>query len=135
MQADPNAGYPPPMAGYPPPVATQPGFTSTHTTVVVNQPALMREWSSGLCACFDDCGSCCMGAFCPTCLLVQVSGRMGEGCMFAYCCPGALIGLRVKLRIQQNIQGNLCDDYCKVTWCGMCVLCQLSRELDRCGTR
>ena len=29
---------------------------------------------------------------------------MGEGCCFACCCPGALTGLRIKLRTEQNIQ-------------------------------
>ena len=48
-----------------------------------------------------------MGAFCPLCLLCQVSERMGEGCMFVFCCYGAaLFGLRVKLRTQENIQVN-----------------------------
>ena len=46
----------------------------------------------------------CLGLFCPCILLCDVSSRMGEGCMFATCCAGALVGLRVKMRIQQNIQ-------------------------------
>ena len=48
----------------------------------------------------------CMGWFCPCILLCDVSQRMGEGCCFATCCPGALLGLRIKLRTQQNIQVN-----------------------------
>ena len=47
-----------------------------------------------------------MGLFCPCFLLCDVSQRMGEGCCFATCCPGALLGLRIKLRAQQNIQVN-----------------------------
>ncbi|KAK2557196.1 Placenta-specific gene 8 protein [Acropora cervicornis] len=133
--------YPPPQAGYPShPISSQPGFqTSQTTTVVVSQPAPplilqqgQRDWNSGLFACFDDCYSCLMGFFCSPILLCQVSSRMGEGCMFATCCQGALIGLRIKLRTQQNIQGTLCNDYCLGSCCGPCVLCQLSRELDRC---
>lgn len=64
-----QAGYPPPQAGYPQP---QPGypqpqpatFQTTNTTVVVNQPQPLilqqgqRDWSSGLCGCFEDCYSC-----------------------------------------------------------------------------
>lgn len=46
----------------------------------------------------------CMGYFCPCFLLCDISSRMGEGCLFPCCCPGALTGLRVKLRVQQNIQ-------------------------------
>ena len=46
----------------------------------------------------------CMGLFCPFFLLTDVSSRMGEGCCFPCCCPGALLGLRIKLRVQENIQ-------------------------------
>jgi len=34
-------------------VTTQPG-----TTVVVQQTQVLRDWNSGLFACFDDIGSC-----------------------------------------------------------------------------
>jgi len=51
--------------GYPQPMMAQPmGFQQTNTTVVVNQPAPvllqqgMRDWSTGLCGCFEDCYSC-----------------------------------------------------------------------------
>lgn len=59
-----------------------------------------------LCICLLFAGL--MGLFCSPILLCQVSARMGEGCMFATCCQGALIGLRIKLRTQQNIQVNQC---------------------------
>ena len=59
-----------------------------------------------LCICLLFAGL--MGFFCSPILLCQVSSRMGEGCMFATCCQGALIGLRIKLRTQQNIQVNQC---------------------------
>ncbi len=50
----------------------------------------------------------CMGIWCPICLMVDVSSRMGEGCCLPFCCgPGALLGLRIKLRVQQNIKVNL----------------------------
>lgn len=61
----PQPGYPPQQAGYPPPQQHQPStFQTTNTTVVVNQPVPlimqqgMRDWSSGLCGCFEDCYSC-----------------------------------------------------------------------------
>lgn len=58
MQEEYGVGGPPP---YGPP---QPTFQTTNTTVVVNQPVPlimqqgMRDWSSGLCGCFEDCYSC-----------------------------------------------------------------------------
>ena len=58
----PQPGYPQP--GYPQPVMTQPMFQQqASTTVVVTQPSQvvqqgMRDWSTGLCGCFEDCYSC-----------------------------------------------------------------------------
>jgi len=46
----------------------------------------------------------CMAMLCSQCLLCDISSRMGEGCCFATCCPGALVALRIKLRVQENIQ-------------------------------
>ena len=70
-QAQPG-GFAPQPGGYaqqpyvqPPP--PQQGYSTTNTTVVVQQPVSatavvlqpgMRDWNSGLCACFDDIGSC-----------------------------------------------------------------------------
>ena len=59
----PQPGYPQP--GYPQPVMAQPMVQQqTNTTVVVTQPSAvvlqqgMRDWSTGLCGCFEDCYSC-----------------------------------------------------------------------------
>ena len=61
MQAE-FGGYRP---EYPQPVMAQPMIhQQSNTTVVVNQPAPvvlqqgMRDWSTGLCGCFEDCYSC-----------------------------------------------------------------------------
>lgn len=136
VQTQPGA-YPPP--GYPPaggyPQQGYPAQAMTSTVVVTTQPQVqqLRGWSSGLCDCFNDFGSCFMGWFCPCALLTQISSRMGEGCCYAWCCPGALLSLRIKLRVENNIEGNLCDDHISVQFCGICVLCQMSRELDHVG--
>ena len=62
---DMQPGYPMAQPGYPQPVMVQPmGLQKTDTTVVVTQPIpvvqqqLMRDWSTGLCGCFEDCYSC-----------------------------------------------------------------------------
>ena len=45
-------------------IAQQPAAyqQTSNTTIVVNQPPVVeqkfRDWSSGLCGCFEDCGSC-----------------------------------------------------------------------------
>lgn len=116
----------------PPVITHQPAVTNT--TMVVNQQQIVlqkspRNWSTGLCGCFEDCGSLCMAMCCPCMLLNDVASRMGEGCCFVYCCPAPLLGLRIKLRVQENIEGSLMNDYFEVQCCPLCVLCQLSREL------
>ena len=60
-------GYPMAQPGYSQPVMAQPmaqGQQQTNTTVVVTQPTHvvlqqgMRDWSTGLCGCCEDCYSC-----------------------------------------------------------------------------
>ncbi|XP_046578184.1 cornifelin homolog A-like isoform X3 [Haliotis rubra] len=115
---------------------SQPPPPVNQTTVIVHQPgAMMRDigprvWSSDLCSCFDDIGSCLLGAVCPLALACQVSGQLGESACVPCCVPGALVVLRTKLRIEQNIQGTVMDDCCMTTFCGPCALCQMSREID-----
>ncbi|KAK7498745.1 hypothetical protein BaRGS_00010122 [Batillaria attramentaria] len=117
-------------SGHPPP---QPHANTT--TVIINQPAPMsmstgpRDWSSGMCSCCDDMGSCLLGTFCPCILASQVAGDMDESICVPCCVPGWLIVLRTKLRADNNITGTVMDDCCKVCCCGNCVLCQMAREL------
>ncbi|XP_031571949.1 cornifelin homolog [Actinia tenebrosa] len=135
QQGYPAQGYPP--QGYP----SQPAgvsHTTTNVVVVNQQPTFIvqgkRDWHSGMCACFDDMGSCCCAIWCPMCLLYEITQKMGEDCCFCLCCPlEAMFGLRVQLRTEQNIQGSLCNDYCSIIWCQSCVLCQMSRELKHLG--
>lgn len=110
-------------------VTAQPG-----TTVVVQQTQVLRDWNSGLFACFDDIGGCLMGWCCPCFLLCNISSRMGEGFLYGCCCAElAPFTLRAKLRSDQHIQGSLCNDSLVVYFCPSCVLCQLDRELKAVG--
>ncbi|KXJ15112.1 cornifelin homolog [Exaiptasia diaphana] len=113
-------------------VTAQPGM---QTTVVVQQSGTVayRDWNSSLFSCFDDIGSCLIGFLCPCILTIQVSQRMGEGCCFACCCQGAPLALRAKLRTEQHIQGSLCNDAIIMNFCGVCAMCQMSRELNALG--
>eukprot|EP00058_Branchiostoma_floridae_P023267 XP_002608757.1 hypothetical protein BRAFLDRAFT_73978 [Branchiostoma floridae] len=38
--------------------------------------------------------------------------------------------MRVKMRDQHNIHGDLCTDACTSIWCPWCALAQMSREMD-----
>ncbi|XP_031555815.1 cell number regulator 9-like isoform X2 [Actinia tenebrosa] len=114
------------------PMQSQP--SNTTNVVMINQqsaaPTAPREWSTGLCGCCDDCGTCCYAIFCGGLLLANIAERLGEGSCFAFCCRNALLSLRIKFRTEQNIQGSLWDDNVEVNCCYYCVLCQLARELD-----
>ncbi|XP_056008845.1 placenta-specific gene 8 protein-like [Ostrea edulis] len=140
----PPQGYGgPPYAGSPGPVTGQPGiaqpygYHSTNTTVVVAQQQVptrpkARTWSTGICGCFEDIGSCCAVTWCGSFYMCYLSTKLGESC----CLPiaiagyGALIPLRTKIRAENNIVGSICEDCCMVCWCPLCVMCQLSREHD-----
>ncbi|KAK7097939.1 placenta-specific gene 8 protein-like [Littorina saxatilis] len=113
--------------------------SAQHTTIVINQPGQLthmgpRDWTSSLCSCCDDMGSCILGAFCPCILACQITSDMGESSCVPCCVPGWLIVLRSKLRTQHNIQGTVMDDCCVTVCCGNCVMCQMARELKYIST-
>lgn len=134
IHQDPYPPYPSgvPMMPYAPPASMS--QMSNNTTVIINQPGVgvargPRGWSSNVCSCCDDCGSCLMGLFCPCVLASQIASNMDESCCVPCCVPGWLIVLRTKLRAENNIMGSVMDDCCTVCCCGICVMCQMAREL------
>ncbi|XP_059154780.1 placenta-specific gene 8 protein-like [Physella acuta] len=122
------------MSVYPehggPPVLYQPG---TINTVVIQQPGVgerpLRDWNSGVCACFDDCKICLCGTFCGTCLLMRNAKRLKENCCIPCYVPYAFTAMRVKLRTQENIIGSIDGDCCMEMCCFPCANCQMAREL------
>ncbi|XP_078676620.1 placenta-specific gene 8 protein-like [Branchiostoma floridae x Branchiostoma belcheri] len=133
-------GLPPPQQT---PVTMQPYHipmqqqqpTSTTNVVVVQQPMVTvvgpRQWSSGLCACFDDMGSCLASTFCFPCFLCFLADKMGESCCTPCChAHAAMVGMRTKIRIQNNITGDIHNDIWTTGCCAMCAACQMSREVD-----
>ncbi|XP_013380481.1 placenta-specific gene 8 protein-like [Lingula anatina] len=110
-----------------PVVTIQPGGS-------IQIPQNVRPWSSGLCGCFEDCGSCICAMFCLPCMLCQLASRLNETCCVPYCYGQmGVAAMRVKLRTMYGIQGSICGDICATCWCGPCVACQMSRELDAVG--
>lgn len=131
---NPPPGYYPPSSPYGP-VPGAPINHHTTTTVIINQPSPMtvagpRLWSSDLCSCCDDMGICCLGLFCPCILGVQLATDMGESSCLPCCVSGWLMGLRIKMRTQNNIQGSIMNDSCVTCFCGICSLCQMAREME-----
>ncbi|XP_061196346.1 placenta-specific gene 8 protein-like [Saccostrea echinata] len=142
-QGSPPGYCPQQYSGQPGPVTVQPGmgqpyeYHSGNTTVIVQQQQIltrppMRDWSTGICGCFEDMASCCAVFWCTSCYACYLSNKLGETC----CLPlaisgfGSLIPLRTKVRTANNIRGSICEDCCMVFWCPACVMCQLSREHD-----
>jgi len=116
-------------------------MSHTTTTVVTKQVSSHggqtivttgnREWHSGVCACAEDVKSCCFAALCPCCYSALLSNRLGEFCCTAVC--AGVVPLRVKVRLMLGIKGTICNDCILSTFCPLCVLCQISRELDSSG--
>lgn len=92
-----------------------------------------REWTSGLCNCLDDIGTCCCVFWCPCIVQKENANRMGENTCISCCVPGGDIAIRSKLRHVGGIKGSICNDCCVMTWCPLCALCQMRREMDAMG--
>lgn len=139
--ADAPRGYSSPVDPYSPHPRSSPG----QTTVIVQQPQVMqlgpppmmpqnvRDWSSGMCSCFDDMGTCLSGWCCNCCLWSKIAGRLNENPCVLCCVPGAAINLRTKMRTMYGIRGTMCRDCCEIEFCGCCAVCQMERELQTMG--
>ncbi|XP_061197546.1 placenta-specific gene 8 protein-like [Saccostrea echinata] len=140
-QAAQPGGYAPPVQPGPYPHPAQPSnfhSSSSNTTVVLNapQPAVQpvnkkRTWTTDIFGCFSDMTNCAAVTLCPNLYLYYLSMKLGENlllpCAFG-CSYQVLVPLRVKVRAENNIMGNICEDCCMVCWCPCCVMCQLQRE-------
>ncbi|WAR06814.1 PLAC8-like protein [Mya arenaria] len=113
------------------------------TVVVTEQPGARqmligsvqghRDWDSGLFSCFSDCKSLLMTYFCLPCAICNISTRAGECMCMAWCVTGGLIALRARIRTLGGIQGSICNDCMAMSFCGMCGICQMQRELEAMG--
>ncbi|XP_019162519.1 PREDICTED: protein PLANT CADMIUM RESISTANCE 10 [Ipomoea nil] len=117
-----------------------------------------EQWSSGICACFDDPQSCIIGLLCPCYLFGKNAEFLGSGTFAGscvthfilwslvntFCCmltdgillglPGCFVacyacGYRRTLRSKYNLQEAPCGDFVTHFFCHMCAMCQEYREL------
>ncbi|XP_047318250.1 protein PLANT CADMIUM RESISTANCE 10 [Impatiens glandulifera] len=116
------------------------------------------QWSSGICACFDDMESCFIGLVCPFYLFGKNAEHLGSGTfmgpctthlifwalMNMVCCtlsdgvllglPGCFIacyacGYRKTLRTMYNLPEAPCGDFVSHFFCHLCAICQEYREI------
>nr|XP_010932616.2 uncharacterized protein LOC105053222 [Elaeis guineensis] len=104
-------------------------------------------WSTGLCDCCEDVGSCCLTCFCPCVAFGRIAEIVDKG---STSCPtgGMLYFLlmlvvghgwiyscfyRTKLRQEYSLQKKPCNDCLVHCCCEGLALCQEYRELQRRG--
>jgi Cys-rich protein (TIGR01571 family) len=125
-------------------VALQQPYMSHQNTVIVNQPAGaasatgkvdirdkdVRDWTTGLCGCFENFGVCLAGFCCMPCFMSYLASRMHESCWGPLCCHcHFMIALRTRLRSVNGIKGKVCKDVFTMCCCPCCASTQMYREL------
>jgi Cys-rich protein (TIGR01571 family) len=111
-----------------------------HTVVIQQQPVMMarvpaapqniRDWSTGLCGCFEDCGICVFAFLCWPCYECMMASELNESACGPYLCGSLfLTGLRSKVRTMYGIRGSVMDDACCILCCPICAVTQMHREV------
>ncbi|KAJ6454350.1 PLAC8-domain-containing protein [Mycena sanguinolenta] len=113
-----------------------------------------REWSYGLCGCFEACGTCCYACWCPCIVHGKNKQRLehlndngspapdgGSACSgpcWAFCCLHMFTGAgcilecmnRGEVRGRYGIEGGAFGDFMAAWCCLTCDLTQASREIE-----
>ncbi len=95
---------------------------------------------AGICDCFDDCGICCYGCWCTSCLYgenaVQIDGSDYDDACWAFITSGRnplafveLMDNRRTLREKYSLPEEPCNDCTVIFCCLPCAVCQAAREL------
>jgi len=121
------------------------GGQQQQQTVVVMQPSGgggmaglnsldQREWTTGICGCFEDCCSCIYAYCCFPCFLCTLASEMRERALGPFCCDRLfVVPMRTKVRVMYGIRGSICNDICCVTFCQFCSVLQMHREMKNHG--
>lgn len=80
----------------------------------------MSDWSSGLCACFENVGICIKTYFCPCIVAGKIGEALGEGCCYHGFCSlmgpiGIYCGAQNRGKIREKYQ-------IPVSWSLLCLL-------------
>lgn len=109
------------------------------TTIITTQPAGIvaptgktpaREWSTGLCSCFDDLPSCLAAFCCPNLMECWIASTADECICLPMVFPGSTVAIRTKVRAEHNIRGSIFNDCLLYALCPCCTMAQTKRELD-----
>jgi len=120
----------PPPSGY----YQQP---APQTTIVFTQPTRAdlsniqntRDWSTGLCGCFEDCGICAFAFFCGPIYCCFMAHELNESACGPWLCGSNFVtALRTKIRTMYGIRGSIMDDACCIQCCTFCAVTQMHRE-------
>lgn len=100
----------------------------------------LQAWENGLCGCFSDCSSCCIGFWCPCVLFGQNYEKLGSGSCGTGCCLyfilqilncQCILGTPQRQNIQKNYnrEGSCFGACCATFFCAGCANCQDAREI------
>eukprot|EP00920_Eleutheroschizon_duboscqi_P028526 GHVT01069509.1.p2 GENE.GHVT01069509.1~~GHVT01069509.1.p2 ORF type:complete len:111 (+),score=3.96 GHVT01069509.1:77-409(+) len=98
----------------------------------------MGDWQNGLLGCFNNCGLCIKGYFCP-CIVHgnNAEGALGASCCIQTCCffiPVCnclqFVKVRAATREMSGIDGGCIGDCLTTAICAPCALIQISQELE-----
>ena len=97
---------------------------------------MSKEWSNGICGCFNDFSTCIIAWFCPCYVHGKNAEKVGESCLMCALSQfvpilnlWARVSIRGKIREQKGIQGSCFNDLICAWCCGLCAIIQEAQEL------
>lgn len=93
-----------------------------------------------MCDCTNDCGICCYGCWCTSCLFGRNAKKIDNSdccpmCLAYYCLQNIYLCWlpqffkREKLRKKYDLKEDSCGDIPATLCCSSCALCQEAREI------
>eukprot|EP00656_Telonema_subtile_P005228 TRINITY_DN12376_c0_g1_i1.p1 TRINITY_DN12376_c0_g1~~TRINITY_DN12376_c0_g1_i1.p1 ORF type:complete len:177 (-),score=6.53 TRINITY_DN12376_c0_g1_i1:504-1034(-) len=104
--------------------------SQNYPLIPIEEAYRRNQWSSGVCGCFDDCGSCCYACFCPSCAVASAASRYdGSNWCFNWLCKSPCATHNILRTGKYSIKGGCGDDICLPLCCSTCVAARMLREV------